>query len=86
MCFRKAHSVSGPVIGLTAVCLPQGVYALFASEFEIYLCRDDAYSWFSRCALRPIPHVSHAPCAALSCRAGISWRMRRKAVMHGFSA
>lgn len=26
----------------------QGMYALFASAEEAYLCRDDTYAWFSR--------------------------------------
>ena len=36
----------------------QGVYALFASESEVYLCTDTTYSWLSRCAVTP-SGISH---------------------------
>lgn len=28
---------------------PQGMYALFANYDEMYLCKDDSFSWLSRC-------------------------------------
>lgn len=33
---------------LTHMLTVQGLYALFASAGEAYLCRDDTYAWFSR--------------------------------------
>ena len=37
MCNGKVHVMS-----------PQGLYALFETASEAYLCRDDTYAWFSR--------------------------------------
>ena len=48
----------------------QGVYALFASEFEVYLCTDTTYSWLSRCALKHLAVCIHrAPVSRQFCRA-----------------
>ena len=35
-------------IGMNRVLVLQGMYALYASSTDMYLCRDDSYSWLSR--------------------------------------
>lgn len=47
--------------GLTADAVPfQGMYALFASPTDVYICRDDMSAWISRCGLRTSSSVTHA--------------------------
>ena len=37
----------------------QGMYALFLSATEMYICRDDMTSWITRCALHSVLAASY---------------------------
>ena len=63
---------------LTADAVPfQGMYALFASPTDMYICRDDMSAWISRCGLRTLSGITHAS----SCRwGGLGGKAKTEAV------